>query len=76
MNSTMEYYEGEYELIDRPLWWHKQDLTQTASGYGKKLTSSHCARLSDGKVRRIYVTQSSNAGTAWVIVNGRRLVLR
>lgn len=33
----MEYLTEPYDIIDRPLWWHKQGLTQTASGYWRKL---------------------------------------
>lgn len=73
---TVQYLESPYELIDRPLWWQKAGLTQTQSGYGAKLTSSRCVKLPDGKVRRVYVTQYSNAGSAWIILNGARLYLR
>lgn len=65
-----------YTLLDRPLWWHLQGLTETASGYGRKLTSSKVVQLSDGRVRRVYITCFSNAGSAWVTVNGERFYLR
>lgn len=42
----VEYLEDdEYEIVDRPLPWQIQGLQQTASGYGKRLTSSRCIRL-------------------------------
>jgi hypothetical protein len=72
----IEYLPEPYELLDRPLWWHKQGLAQTASGYGAKLTSSRCVRLPDGRVRRVYVTQYSNAGSAWIMLDGKKLLLR
>ena len=68
--------EEPYEIIDQPLRWHLQGLSQTASGYGKALTSRHCVRLPDGRVRRIYVTQYSNAGTAWIRLDGARRLVR
>jgi hypothetical protein len=71
-----QYLEQTFEYVDRPLWWHKQGLQQTATGYGSKLTSSRCVKLSDGRIRRIYVTRYSNAGSAWITLGGQKLYLR
>lgn len=65
-----------YEVIDRPLWFHLRGLQQTASGYGRKLTSSRCVVLPDGRTRRVYVTIFSNAGTAWIVLDGKRRIIR
>ena len=73
---TVEYLDEPYEVIKRPLPWHLQGLQQTASGYGKKLTSDRCVKLLGGQVRRVYITQFGNAGSAWIIYFGRRLYLR
>ena len=62
--------------VYRPLAWQLRGLQQTSSGYGSKLTSSYCVRLSDGRVRRIYVTQYSNSGTAWIKLDGVRRLVR
>jgi hypothetical protein len=67
-------YADRTELIDRPLWWHLEGLSQTASGYGAKLTTRLCIDL-DGKARRIYVTTYGNAGTAWINYKGARVVI-
>lgn len=67
--------EGTYQIIDRPLPMHRAGLQQTASGYGRKLTSSRCVKLADGRIRRIYITQYSNAGTAWINLDGRTFVI-
>jgi hypothetical protein len=72
----IEYLETEYELVEKPLWWHKQGLSQTASGYGSKLTSSRCVKLPDGTLRRVYITCYSNAGSAWITIKGKKLYLR
>lgn len=72
MSPTTIYLDRPYEVIDRPLWWHKQGRQQTKSGYGAKLTSSRCVQLPDGRVRRIYVTCYSNAGSAWIMLDGER----
>lgn len=76
----MEYLEHEdiAEIAFRPLWWQKQGLMQTASGYGRKLTSSKMVRLAkhDSKRwRRVYVTCYGNADTAWVTVGGKRYIV-
>ena len=68
--------EEPYEILDRPLPWQRAGLQQTASGYGRKLTSSRVVRLPDGRERRIYVTQYSNAGTAWIVLDGQKRVVR
>lgn len=66
-----------YTVVDKPLTWHLAGRTQTASGYSKKLASPICVKTDDGKVRRVYVTCYSNAGTAWVRYNNQsRVVLR
>jgi hypothetical protein len=57
-------YTEPADLVERPLWHHKRGLSQTASGYGAKLASSRMIHFA-GKLRRIYVTIYSNAGTAW-----------
>lgn len=78
-NGKMEYldnYLSPYTIEVKPLPWQTAGLQQTASGYGNKLTSSRVVRLSDGRVRRVYVTCWSNCGTAWIILDGRKLALR
>lgn len=70
-----DYVSTPYTRVDRPLWWHEQGLQQTASGYGSKLTSRYCVQLADGRVRRIYVTRYGNAGSAWIMLDGKRFHL-
>jgi hypothetical protein len=67
---TVKYLEGDYQLIDKPLGFHLLGLQETASGYGAKLTSRRVVRLADGSERRVYVTQYSNAGSAWITLKG------
>jgi hypothetical protein len=70
------YLERPYELFDAPLPWQEAGLQQTASGYGRKLTSHRCVRLPDGRVRRVYVTCFSNSGSCWITLDKRVLFLR
>jgi hypothetical protein len=68
--------EEPFDLEERPLWFHSHGLSQTARGYGKKLTSSRCVVLPDGRVRRVYITSYSNSGTAWIVLDGARRIIR
>jgi hypothetical protein len=72
----MEYLAEPYTFEDKPLWWHKAGLTQTQTGYGKRLTSSLVVRLADGRTRRVYITCYSNAGSGWVVLDGRTQYVR
>jgi len=67
-------YLGEYRdnLADCPLWWHTQGLSQTATGYGAKLTSRYKIHF-EGKLYRLYTICFSNAGTTYFTVKGRRI---
>lgn len=61
--------------VYRPLAWQTAGLQQTASGYGRRLTSAYCVRLSDGRMRRVYVTLFSNSGTSWITLGGQTFVV-
>lgn len=58
-------------IVDQPEWMQR-GLTQTASGYGKKLNSG--LKISfNGKLYRLYTTIFSNNGSIWFIVKGRKI---
>ena len=63
-----------YDLpfIECLLLMHRLGHSQTASGYGTKLTSRWKVRV-EGRLRRVYITQWANAGSLWIIVGGRRV---
>ena len=70
---------GRYVIEDRPLDWQLMGLQQTASGYGRKLTSSRMLRFDNdprGRWRRVYITIFSNSGTAWIVYQGQKYVVR
>ncbi len=50
---------------DTPMWWHERGLSYTASGYGRAIPSRYMVRW-EGRWRRVYVCQISNAGTAYI----------
>ncbi len=60
------------ELIDAPLDWQKQGLSETASGYGSRLTSTRKIMF-NGRVYRLRVTQYGNAGSVWFKAGGRKI---
>ena len=60
---------GEFERVHSPLPWQISGLRETASGYGKKLTSQWKVRF-NGKLYRVYITSYSNSGTAWFKAGG------
>jgi len=42
----------------------------TVSGYGPKIPLAYRIKFSDNRIRRVYVMQYGNSGSAYVIVNG------
>jgi hypothetical protein len=60
------------DLIECPLWWHKQGLQQTSTGYGRKLTNSSKINF-NGKLYRLYTTCFSNVGSTWFTVRGKKI---
>lgn len=70
----VKYLQEPYEIFDRILPWQAAGLTWTATGYGKKIPSHRCVKF-NGRVYRVYITQISNAGSAWIMVKGEKLFL-
>ena len=56
------------------LWWQKQRLQQTATGYGRKLTTRYKV-FYQGKWRRVYASCFSNTASIYIIVKGEDLYL-
>ena len=48
-----------------PLWFHKKGLSQTASGYGRRLTAPWKV-FYNNKWRRVYCCLFSNSGTCYI----------
>ena len=69
----MEHITGA--LIDAPLSWHKLGLQQTASGYGKKLTTRYKI-AHKGRTYRVYACVFGNAGSLYILAKGQRIYLR
>lgn len=63
--SNLPMQTVKVELREKLLPWQERGLQETASGYGLKLTSRYQVKW-EGKWRRVYVCQISNAGTAYI----------
>lgn len=60
------------DLVDSPLGFHKLGLQQTASGYGRKLTSRYKIHY-NGRLHRVYATCIANAASHWFTAAGRKI---
>lgn len=65
----------EYLAPYAPLWWQKQGLQYTRSGYGPKIPTEYIVYYK-GRDRRIYVSIYSNIGTAYILCKGERLIVQ
>lgn len=54
--------------------WQKAGRTLRATGYGKKIPTPQVLRLF-GRRYRIYVDQFSNAGTAYIVYQGEKVIV-
>jgi hypothetical protein len=67
MAILSSHYLTDLEHKAAPLWWHKQGLSFTASGYGRKIPTVHMVKLPGSpRWRRVYCCIYSNAGTCYV----------
>lgn len=56
-------------------WWQLQGLSQTATGYGKKLTTSRMVRIGT-RWHRVYCVCYSNIGTCYIVQHGERRIIQ
>lgn len=74
MNDRITYINDGNSVTfeDRPLWWHLQGLQQTATGYGRRLTTRYKVRY-EGRLYRVYATCFSNVASNWIVAKGAKL---
>jgi len=53
------------DLIVKELWFHKRNLMQTASGYGKNLATQYMMKYNN-RLHRVYICIFSNNGTTFI----------
>jgi hypothetical protein len=83
MTDTVTYQEKPYTVTIKQLEWQKRGLQQTASGYGRKLTTEYMVhiptsvsgRLAD-RAYRVYAICFSNVASFYIIRKGMTLFLR
>ncbi len=61
-------------LFDCPLWHHNRGLMQTASGFGRKLSTPYCLHF-NGKLHRVYCCIFSNIGTCYIVSKKRKIIV-
>lgn len=61
-------------VFEAPLEWQKRGLQYTATGYGAKIPTSKKIRIF-GRDHRIYCTIYSNAGTCWITLDGKKVII-
>jgi hypothetical protein len=55
------------------MWWQRQGLQQTASGYGSKLATEHMIKVEGRNIwRRVYAICYSNAASFFIVLEGKR----
>ncbi|APU89145.1 conserved hypothetical protein [Virus Rctr71] len=62
----------EVPVKENPLWWQKQGLQYTASGYGKKIPASYMVNHNQ-RWYRVYCTIYSNIGSLYILSKGERI---
>ena len=70
MTNTIiaRYNLEDLEHKEKELWWQKLNLMYTATGYGRKIPTTHMVKLPDSNHwRRVYCCIYSNIGTLYVL---------
>ena len=70
MDTALEYLEYEEQKVSY-LWWQKQNLSYTATGYGAKIPTSWMVRIGK-RWYRVYCCIYSNIGSCYIMKNKRR----
>ena len=63
------------DLVCSPLYWQRRGLSETASGYGAKLTTRYMI-IMNNRLYRVYATCYGNAASTWFTVKGKRVYIR
>lgn len=72
-NLPMRTIKAEAVIIS-PLWFHKQGLMQTSTGYGKKLKTEYKLKH-NGRLYRVYCYLYSNIGRLYIVSKGIDLTI-
>jgi len=64
----------ETDLLDHPLYCHRHNLMQTATGYGSKLATQYKVKHNN-RLKRVYCRIYSNSGTLYIMSKGTKLII-
>jgi len=77
MENTVAYLNEPYTVTINQLWWQKQGLQQTTTGYGRKLTTQYVLAVPDSpRPYRVYAICFSNCASHYILRKGKMLFLR
>ena len=77
MGNTVTYQNAPYTVTIARLWWQEKGLQQTATGYGRKLTTEYKITLpGHPRAYRVYAICYSNVASFYILRRGKRLFLR
>lgn len=62
-------------VMVRELWWQKQGLSYTVTGYGAKIPTCYMVRTIDKKWRRVYCAIFSNVGATYVMHGKQKTIV-
>jgi len=60
-------YIEPHNVVVKPLWWQREGLQYTTSGYGKAIPTQYAVRCFNNRWCRVYCTIYSNIGTLWIV---------
>lgn len=76
METKINYIDyGHKDLIEKELWWQKQGLQYTSTGYGSKIPTSKMLRHNN-RLYRVYCMVYSNNGSCYIIKDKQLYFLR
>lgn len=72
--TNTRYVFKEEDRFVRRLPWQEQGLSETATGYGNKLTTVYVVKH-NGRNKRVYCVCHSNVGTLFIMDGGQQVVV-
>lgn len=72
LSQTKRFTPVEHKI--KPLWYHEAGLSQTATGYGGKLTTSYMVHYLN-RWYRVYSMCYSNCSTEYILSKGVQLLI-
>ena len=73
---TITYLETPFTVSVKRLWWQEKGLRQTATGYGRKLTTEYMLHRTGERALRVYAVCFSNVASFYVLIGGKALYVR